>query len=346
MKRFQLVFMAWGFLLLAGYGAGLQAETSETGKFPEYNQVLELIRSHLVGVNEEELNRAAVRGLVAELGAKAELVAGNEEAREEGGKTLLSKKEIFDSGFAYLRVGEVARGLAAEMKSALVELGAANQVRGLVIDLRYAEGEDYAAVVEAADSFFATEQLLLTWDDRKGFSREKQEANDLPLAVLINGETRGAAEALAAVLKQAGGLLIGERTAGLAHVTKEYPLSHGYRLRLAGGVVQAGEAHKLTGVGVGPDIAIQVSREDEKVYFDNAYAVLPRWSGQRPNDRTAQVPPRRMNEAELVRRQREGFNLESSSARPEAETKPVVTDPSLGRALDFLKGMAALQKRS
>ena len=52
--------------------------------------------------------------------------------------------------------------------------------------------------------------------------------------MLVNGETRGAAEALAAALHQAGaGLIIGSPTAGAATSFKEFPLSNGERLRVA-----------------------------------------------------------------------------------------------------------------
>ena len=53
-----------------------------------------------------------------------------------------------------------------------------------------------------------------------------------------------------------------------------------------------------------------------------------------------------MNEAELVRMQREGLDL-SRDATPSASEppKPILQDPALARALDFLKGMAVAQSR-
>ncbi len=52
---------------------------------------------------------------------------------------------------------------------------------------------------------------------------------------------------------------------------------------------------------------------------------------------------RNFNEAELVRRHREGLDMQGLTAR--MEDNPVTLgDPALGRAIDFLKGLAVVQQ--
>ena len=62
---------------------------------------------------------------------------------------------------------------------------------------------------------------------------------------------------------------------------------------------------------------------------------------------TINPPRRRINEAELVRRQREGLNpdedVPSAKARLNELVKPMVRDPALARALDLLKGLAVVK---
>jgi hypothetical protein len=57
---------------------------------------------------------------------------------------------------------------------------------------------------------------------------------------------------------------------------------------------------------------------------------------------------RRFNEAELVREQREGADLEAefggSGPAPTESNIKLVRDPVLSRALDLLKGLAVIQK--
>jgi len=54
----------------------------------------------------------------------------------------------------------------------------------------------------------------------------------------------------------------------------------------------------------------------------------------------------RFNEAELVRERRDGpvTDGDLAGATPAEQDKPVVHDPVLGRALDFLKGLAVVRQ--
>ena len=48
---------------------------ADSGTTPQFNEVRELLLKHMSGGTEAELNRSAVRGLIAELKGRAELVA-------------------------------------------------------------------------------------------------------------------------------------------------------------------------------------------------------------------------------------------------------------------------------
>jgi len=52
---------------------------------------------------------------------------------------------------------------------------------------------------------------------------------------------------------------------------------------------------------------------------------------------------RNFNEAELVRRHREGLDMQGLTARIE-DDRATLGDPALGRAIDFLKGLAVVQQ--
>jgi carboxyl-terminal processing protease len=180
----------------------------------------------------------------------------------------------------------------------------------------------------------------------------------VPVVVLVNHETAGAAEALAALLRETGaGLILGGRTAGRAMVTRDFPLSSGGRLRIAIAPVTLGGGGALPAEGVKPDIGVAVSPEDERAYYENAFVVLPKTNtlaGARPPSAnppggTNQISRRvRLNEAELVREHQEGMDRDpdtDSPPRAPEPVKPLVTDPALARALDLVKGLALVRRR-
>jgi C-terminal processing protease CtpA/Prc len=295
-------------------------------------------------------------GFLAQLQSRVSLTTNGSTQTESSAVPILSKTAVLDGAYALLRVGRVDAGLAKEMSAAFDRLRSTNKLKGVVVDLRFAIGQDYAAAAQTADLFFSTEQPLLHWGDSNIRSTAKSTAIDLPLAILVNNYTAGAAEALAAALHQvSGSVVIGSPTAGHAYLFKDFPLSDGQVLRIASGSVTAGENQTLTAAGLMPDIRISLSLEDEKAYFEDPYRITAKLFAQAAKPGTNDLafsqstnrPRRRLNEAELVRMQRDGVDLESEPLPVSAAPAPiqVVTDPALARALDLLKGIALALRR-
>ena len=318
------------------------AETPRSA--PDYKQVYDLIRQHLAGVNEQQLNQTAVESLVSALDPKVAIVAPSEPEQKAG--ALVTKMSLFEGPIAYVRVGQVEAGLDKATREAEEQAAATNQLAGMVLDLRFTRGTDYAAAVATAQLFIKKEQPLLDWGKGMVRSKDNSQCLALPLAVLVNEKTVGAAEALAAVLREAGAaLILGTHTAGQAMISQDFPLSNGEILRIATTPIQLGDGGNLTSAGIKPDIAVSVSPADEKSYYADAFkelVIATNFDGARTNSLTAATRVRRprFNEAELVREKRDGIVSDSDSTGPaEGDDKPVVRDPVLGRALDFLKGL-------
>jgi hypothetical protein len=108
---------------------------------PDFKEVYGLIQSHLAGVSPVELDRAAVRGLIAELDPRVSLVSASPSTPSRA--ALVTRNRLFDGQVAYVRVGCVADGLAKAVGDAYRHLGSTNPPVGLVLDLRYADGDDY-----------------------------------------------------------------------------------------------------------------------------------------------------------------------------------------------------------
>ena len=325
----------------------------------DFKEVYDLLRTNLTGVDAAGLNRAAVNGLLSQLDPQVSLVgepAGAAAGTNAPGRV---KTAIFEGAFGYIRVGPVGPGMDQQLKNAYQELAATNRLKGLVIDLRFSGGQDYAAAASMADFFFSKEQPMIDWGEGLKKSTPKEKAWALPLTILVNKKTSGAAEAFAGILRQAEiGLLIGSDTAGRASIAKEFELKNGQRLRIATAPVKVGDAKPMPAEGMRPDIRVEVASEDERAHLEDAFRPLEKaGAGARiraaaPNQLsdgvTNRSPRRRINEADLVRMTREGQNPDADTNSVTAKeldgSKPFIQDPALARAIDLLKGLAVVQQ--
>lgn len=316
----------------------------------KFDEVYQLLRQNLQGVSPAELDNAAVKGLLAELRGQAMLV---EAASTNAAGHLLSKVTVFDHSYAYFRVGTVEEGLALKLRAAFDDLVKTNKtkVKGVILDLRFASGDDYAAAAKAADCFLNSAQPLLEWDGGAARATKKDDAISVPVAVLVNSQTSGAAEALAAALREANtGLILGEATAGQANIFKDFPLRDGAKLRVAVGQVKLGNGNVLSH-GVKPDIMVDESVADARAYMADPYKVLhPEAPRPETASATNDTPHRPTNEAELVRERAAGQSDDEDSSVmkrvsvTDEPAPPVIADTVLARALDLLKGLAVLQQ--
>ncbi len=341
-------------MLLVGEIAGAATPSSSV----DFQEVYQLLKANLAGATDASLSEAAVKGLLSELGTRASLV--DDQAADGGNHATQTPvtSEVFEKNYGYFRVQRLTTGTADAMRSQFNQLRATNSVKGLVLDLRYAGGQDYGAAAALADLFMANETVLVDWGEGVRKSSTKTNAISVPVALLVNRKTSGAAEALAGMLRHREvGLLIGTNTAGQASMSKVFTLKTGQRLRVAVAPLKVADGRELPESGMKPDISVVVSPEDELAYYEDAYKVLAKGfkvTTAPTNDlhasTTNRSPRRRMNEAELVRMSREGQTIdrETVAANPTPPLPepivPVVTDPALARALDLLKGLAVVQQ--
>jgi len=354
MMRLRTFSLLTGLLWVFGSPPMAGADTPNAG--PEFKEVYDLVRQHANGLSERDLNRAAVQGLVLALSPRLVLLTNDAPGTQaSAGQALVIKSSWFEGDVAYLRIGRVADGLAQAIREAADRISSSNKLKGLVLDLRFAGGDDYKAAASAADLLLQKDQPLLNWGEGWARSKEKKDAVTAPVAVLVNRKTAGAAEALAAIIRQTGrGLILGSTTAGQAMMAQEFPLKDGARLRIATGPIEVGDGLTLSQSGLRPDIPVEVSREDERTYYADAFQApskpgLPANTNlslaNEPKGTNRAVRRPRFNEAELVRERRDGVALDTdASAEKEVEPdKPVVQDPVLARALDLLKGLAVVR---
>ncbi|MCP5524002.1 MAG: hypothetical protein H7A46_20900 [Verrucomicrobiales bacterium] len=308
---------------------------------PPLEEVMSVIRTNLPDVSAAELNAAAVRGVVEGMGPRVSWIDSHPPAVTA--TNLVPVAELLDERFVLVRVGEVAQGLAKELRARVEALRKEAKPAGLVLDLRFAHGWDYAEAVHTAELFLKNAGPVLDWGGGMVDAAPSGAWSVGPVTVLVNSRTAGAAEALAAVLRdQEVALTLGGQTAGEAFAFQDHALSTGASLRIASGTVRLGDGTELPSAGLMPDVRVNVPIEQERTLVnDGEVARTTAAQGQ-----VAANGPRRMTEADLVRLHREGMQALTNPPPAEATAPaapPAVIDPVLARALDLLRGLVILR---
>lgn len=334
-------------LLPVAVAVALPAATPPATVIPPLDELRSILRQHVRDLPESELDAVAAQALLSRV--QGRVLEAGETLNEESDAEAIAEKRLYEPGCLYIRIGQVSLGLAPQLAAVLRDTNYTAGSRGIVLDLRFAGGTEYAGAANAANLLVAQDTPLLDWGNGLVRGSTQSAPPDLPVTVLVNQETRGAAEALAASLRAANvGLVLGNRTAGKAAIYREFPLADGRRIRLATARIRVGENQVLGPDGVQPDIQVRVAPEQERAYLSDPYTTITGLStGTNQLVGSVQVR-RRVTEADLVRQRRavnEGTAV--SNAAPVAATEPqpkVVRDPVLGRAIDLIKGLAVLRK--
>ena len=144
------------------------------------------------------------------------------------------------AGIAHVRVGSLSRGTSEELREVLVSLRE-EKVKGVILDLRWSPGGYLHEAIEVADLFLG-EALIATLESRGKpdipyRSTSEGKFRDFRVVVLVNGDTIGGAELIAAALQDHHrALVVGQRTLGKASVQTPISLAlEGMEFKLTSG---------------------------------------------------------------------------------------------------------------
>lgn len=153
---------------------------------------------------------------------------------------------------------------AAEQTLAAIESAIEQDAVGLVFDVRNDPGGYSDEMVAILDRLLP-EGILFQSRDYAGRKEEERSDGicvDLPMAVLVNRESYSAAEFFAAAMQEYGAAeIVGEQTYGKGNFQYEFPLSDGSAVWLSAGKYYTPNGNSLAGVGVEPDIPVELDTE-------------------------------------------------------------------------------------
>jgi len=164
----------------------------------------------------------------------------------------------------------------AEESIAAIEALQAQGAEKLIFDVRYNGGGYAHEMVALLDYLLPAGDLFRTvnYAGKESVDTSDNDALDIPMAVLVNGESYSAAELFAAALKEYdAAVVIGEKTSGKGYYQNTFPLNDGSAVGLSTGKYFTPHGVSLEGVGITPDVEVPV---DEETAAEIYYGTLER----------------------------------------------------------------------
>jgi carboxyl-terminal processing protease len=147
--------------------------------------------------------------------------------------------DYISDGIAYIRLERFTMGAGDELRLALKELKLKGTMRGIILDLRGNPGGLLEAAVDVVEKFVAKGNLVVSTKGRTPESEKKYLVTedplvpDIPLVVLVNGQSASASEVVAGAIQDLDrGLIVGTRSFGKGLVQTVMPLVYNTQLKI------------------------------------------------------------------------------------------------------------------
>lgn len=175
---------------------------------------------------------------------------------------------MYDNGIGYIQITEFDDVTTDQFTEALAVIKG-SKAKGLILDLRGNPGGSLPVVVDISRMILPKGLIVYTEDkygERDEYTCDGEHELDIPLVVLVNGNSASASEILAGAIKDYGkGTLIGTTTFGKGIVQRVMPLSDGTALKLTISAYYTPNGNNIHGVGIEPDIVCEF---DSDAYYE------------------------------------------------------------------------------
>ena len=236
----------------------------------------------LIGVDGQDVRKSdasQVRNLVrGEEGTDVVLTVLREEAELE----LTVQRRHMETPVATYTMLEDQVGLVtienfdsrcSEETIAAIEALREEGAQKLIFDVRNNPGGFAEELVKVLDYLLPEGDLFRTerYDGYEDVDVSDENFLDMPMAVLVNGDSYSAAQFFAAALQEyEAAIVVGEHTSGKGHFQTTYQLSDGSAVALSIGRYYTPKGVCLEGVGIEPDVPVTVDEDTAmEIYFDS-----------------------------------------------------------------------------
>ncbi len=277
MKRLPLLLGS----LITFLSVATNSHSNENDKIERLSQAaiqsaFQILRSDYIRSSElnfDELNRAAMQGLLQRLDLGAELLTKIEALRPSLPGGILS--DTLTPEIAFLRPLAFSENVPALIQTKLREYRAAG-ITQLILDLRSAAAPgDFTTAAAMLEGFVPEGELLFKLkqvgrDDTQLFISHQSSLWTYPIIILIDEETGNLGETIAGVLsrrKQA--ILVGSPTRGASVQYESIPIDDQWVLRFARAEMLLPDDSSLFKKGLQPDHRISLPSHIKRLLFDH-----------------------------------------------------------------------------
>lgn len=167
--------------------------------------------------------------------------------------------QMLEGDVGFIQITEFSESAMEQFEEALASLQGEG-MKSMIVDLRDNPGGVLQTVCEMLDKLLPKGLIVYT-EDKYG-SRSNYESDeacmDIPMAVLINGNSASASEIFAGAVKDYKyGTLIGTKTFGKGIVQTIIPLSDGSAVKVTMAKYFTPKGNYIHGVGIEPDIELE-----------------------------------------------------------------------------------------
>lgn len=188
-------------------------------------------------------------------------------------------EKMMDDGIGYVKVEALTKGKSQEIASKIKSLEKSG-AKKILLDLRYcAEGDENEGIATA--NLFLNHGTITYLQGQKyprqAFNADPSKAiTSLPVAVLVNRGTSGAAEIVAAaILENARGDLVGDKTFGDGSIQKTLDLPDGGALILSVAKYYSPSGKAIQDAAVTPNVVVADAIDDGVSPDDDGAAATP-----------------------------------------------------------------------
>lgn len=173
--------------------------------------------------------------------------------------------ELMDGKIGYISVSEFDTVTASQFQNGidgLLKQGAEK----LIVDLRNNPGGELKAVSAMMDYVLPDGKTMVTISDKNGTKQVMTSGDghelDLPIAILVNGNSASASEVFTGAMKDHGmAVVVGTNTFGKGIVQTVVPLSDGSAVKLTTAHYYTPDGTDIHGKGIAPDEEVELDEE-------------------------------------------------------------------------------------
>ncbi|MGA1791880.1 MAG: S41 family peptidase [bacterium] len=242
-------------------------------------------------------------------------------------------KVMDDGTIGYIRVRQFQEDTTKDVKEAIKDIKA-DQLKGLILDIRFNAGGLLNVAVDVADIFLPKDKVIVSTKGKVKEqsmvlkSKDDSMVPDYPIVVLVNAGSASASEILAGALKDwKRAVVLGTKTFGKGSVQTIYPLGDGSAIRLTTAKYYTPNGTSIHGEGITPDILVEnLLPDDKKRILSEEHAIREKDLIEMDRSSKNQELPEDQNNEE-----------NSEPEEEEGEGMGYIEDLQLQRAIDIIK---------